>query len=325
MGHALDLLADLALRHQAYRMEGDKFDGVKFDQDYTFLLPRVGASWQAAPTVQVYGSWSGSQREPAFRDLYDAEGVGAVPLYGHIDPATGAYSDPLIRPEHVNDAELGATWRAGAASLTANLFHMDFRDELVYAGQFNTDLGYPVVGNAARSVHQGVELDARMAFGAAAAGAQGAASGFDVSANATFSDNHFIEYQEVYGTAPGDTLHYDGNAIGFFPDVMANAAARWSWKRTSLGLEAQYAGRIFVDNTATDVNSIAPRTVLNLSAGQNVRVAGNRLDVVVRLLNATDKRYETSGYLDYDAAGNLVPQLIPAATRSWLAQVTLAF
>ncbi len=29
--------------------------------------------------------------------------------------------------------------------------------------------------------------------------------------------------------------------------------------------------------------------------------------------------------MDYDAIGNLVPMLVPAATRGWLTQVTVAF
>ena len=37
------------------------------------------------------------------------------------------------------------------------------------------------------------------------------------------------------------------------------------------------------------------------------------------VLNVLDKRYVTGGYFDYDDAGNYVPLLIPAATRSILA------
>jgi hypothetical protein len=44
-----------------------------------------------------------------------------------------------------------------------------------------------------------------------------------------------------------------------------------------------------------------------------------------RLVNALDLRYATTGYLDYDATGALVPFLTPAATRHWFAQVTLRF
>ena len=142
---------------------------------------------------------------------------------------------PLIRPERVNDYEAGAEWYNHTWKTTFNLFRMDFRDELVYAGQFNTDLGYPILGNAARSVHQGAEIEALALLGGHYADRRGTApppafrSGFSpqlqLAANVTLSDNHFVRYREIYGTSPGDTVSYDGKAIGFFPAVMGNLSA----------------------------------------------------------------------------------------------------
>src|SRR5204863_4684933 len=143
--------------------------------------------------------------------------VGSLPLYRRLDIAAGIYQDPLVKPEHVHDVELGGTWRAASASLTANLYRMDFRDELVFAGQFDTDLGYPIIGNAARSVHQGVELSAT----ASRRFARGLELAFD--GNTTLSDNHFVEYRERYGPTPGDEVSYDGEPLGFAPASMANA------------------------------------------------------------------------------------------------------
>jgi iron complex outermembrane receptor protein len=234
----------------------------------------VALSWQRSASWSAFASYAYASREPALRDLYDGETVGNVPLYGHIDQVAGVYDDPLVRPEHVNDYELGGSWHAGTASLTANLFHMDFRDELVFAGQFDTDLGYPITGNAARSVHQGVEL----------AGA--------------------ISRRLDRG--------------GFSPERMANAGARASWKGVSARVEAQYAGRVFVDNTGTDLNSIAPHTVWNGAVSAAGHVAGARTTLTLRGFNLGDLRYATTGYMDFDSHGALVPTLMPAATRSFL-------
>jgi iron complex outermembrane receptor protein len=288
-------------------MRGDQFDGVRFDQDYDFAIPRLALQWrQPADRWWLTGSASHSRREPSFRDLYDAEGAGSVPLFD-------ASGNPLIKPEQVMDYELGAHWSDHTFDANLNLFRMDFHDELVYAGQFNTDLGYPILGNAARSLHQGVEIE--MSAGA---------HGVRVGANAAFADNHFIEYQEHYGPPSADIVTtYDGNPIGFFPATLGNLrvdGTLWGW---TAGIEAQYAGRIFVDNTGTDANSIDPRTVVNASASTLVRPGSTTLELSLRVLNVLDKRYETSGYLDYDATGNLVPTLIPAATRNWIAQVTV--
>jgi iron complex outermembrane receptor protein len=315
LSQALRLTGDLAWRHTGYVMRDDHFDGIAFDQHYDLGVPRVALAWQPTKAWQAFASYSYASREPAFRDLYDGEGVGSVPLYDHIDVAAGIYEDPLIRPEHVNDYELGGSWRAPNASLTANVYRMDFRDELVDAGQFNTDLGYPILGNAARSVHQGVELAANVS----GRPAHGVELGFD--GNTTLSDNHFVEFRESFGPTTADQVVYDGKPLGFVPAVTANAGVRAGWHGVSVRIEAQQTGRIFVDNTGTDANSIAPHTVWNGALTAAGRVAGTRASATLRGFNLADLRYSTSGYMDYDSRGALVPTLMPAATRSWLAEV----
>jgi iron complex outermembrane receptor protein len=317
------LTGDLAWRHQEYRMRGDRTDPlfhpdeIRFDQRYDFAVPRLGLTWTPREAWSAFVAWSHARREPAFRDLYDAEGAGTLPLYR--GAAAGVYDEPLIRPERVNDYEAGASWRRADLSLTANLFRMDFRDELVYAGQFNTDLGYPILGNAARSVHQGVELAGRWqrTF------ADGAALALDV--NATLSDNHFVRYREVYGTSPGDTVVYDGKALGFFPAAMANLAARLDWRGAHLGVEAQRVGRIYLDNSEEVAGSIRPRTVLNLTGGWRLaRPGAPAVELSVRVLNVLDRHYETGGY-SYLVAGTRYTDFIPAATRNGLAEVRVGF
>ena len=315
LSQALRVTGDLAWRHAGYAMRGDHFDGIAFEQRYDFGVPRLALSWQPAPAWQALASYAYGSREPAFRDLYDAEGVGSVPLYRRVDVAAGVYDDPLIRPEHVHDFELGASWRRDATMLTLNAYRMDFRDELVYAGQFDTDLGYPILGNAARSVHQGLEL--------AGSTAHRFARGFElgVDGNTTLSDNHFVRFTESYGPTPAEQVVNDGRPLGFFPAVMANAGARVGWHGLSVRLEAQHAGRVFVDNTGSDANSIAPRTVWNGALSAAGRAAGTHATATLRGFNLGDVRYATTGYMDYDRHGDLVPHVMPAATRSWLAEV----
>ncbi len=188
-------------------------------------------------------------------------------------------------------------------------------DELVYAGQFNTDLGYPILGNAARSVHQGVELAARVERRVQ----DGISTALD--ANATFSDNHFVEYREQYGPTPADEVVYDGNAIPAFPSVIANIGGQASWAGARLGAAVRYVGRIYVDATESQASSIDPHTVLDLFGGYAFPAGASRVHLGIRVFNAFDAHYETAGYLDYDSGGNLVPHLVPAATRNVLFEV----
>jgi len=311
--------ADAAWRHQAYRMRDDRFDGIRFDQTYDFFNPRLGVSWAPRADVTAYASYARSSREPAFRDLYDAEGVGSVPLYEVSDVANNVYRDPLVEPETVDNWEVGGTWSRPSFHLRGALYRMDLEDELVFAGQFNTDLGYAVVGNAASSVHQGVELEG--------AWQRPLARGWRLTlqGNASLADNHFEEYREVYGTATGDTLRYDGNALGFFPQVMAHAGASVAWRGASAGLMLDHTGRIYVDNNEDILASIGPSTLLHAVAAVNVPVGAGNAEFSLRIQNLLDTRYATSGYMDFDASGNLVPHFIPAATRGVFGQVRVGF
>src|SRR4030095_2967561 len=115
----------------------------------------------------------------------------------------------------------------------------------------------------------------------------------------------------------GDTLTCAGKAIVFFPATIGHLAGTIGWHALSIGADARYTGRIYVDNTESTANSIEPHTVLDLTGAARLRLGGATTEVSMRVLNALDQSYEASGYLDYDAAGILVPVFIPAATRNW--------
>jgi iron complex outermembrane receptor protein len=317
LASALRVTGDLAWRHQSYLMRGDRFDGIRFDQGYDFALPRAGLTWTPRADVNVFASWSYSSREPAFRTLYDAEGVGSVPLYRRLDIAAGIYEDPYVKPERVNDYEVGGSWGGKTVALAANLFRMGFRDELVDY-QFNTDLGYFTPANAARSVHQGVELAARME--------RGPATGLrlELEANTSLSDNHFVSYEEALD--PTTVVSHDGKAIPFFPATLGNAGARLHYKGLLLGVEVQHAGRMYLDPNEDKQASIVPHNVLNLVSGYRLSLPGvQEAALSLRVFNALDRRYEVAGYMDSDAAGNWVPHDIPAATRHVLGELRVVF
>ena len=325
---AFSVTADAAWRHQSYDMRGDNFDGVNFIQSYDFFLPRLGLAWQPGKrAVALFASWAQTSREPALQNLYDGEDYPSAPLFAHQDPATHTWTDPLIRPERVNDFEVGAAWSGGssrapdgasgpAAALTVNLFRMDFRDELVDAGQFNTDLGVPEVANAARSLHEGVELAGM------AARSLGRTSRAVLDGNATFSDNHFIDYVEYDDL--GNPSTFNGNTIGLFPDLLVNLELRVESTRGWLAAATHSAGRMYMDNSQENSRSIDPHTVLDLSGGTGFRLGASRLDLTVRLLNATNLFYDASGY-GYTYLGVRYAEYIPAATRNYMAQVSMRF
>jgi iron complex outermembrane receptor protein len=324
---AWTVTADGAWRHQSYSMRRDLFDHVAFEQKYDFFLPRLGVTWRPGKRdLAVFASWAQTQREPALRDLYDGETPGGLPRYAAVSPATGLWVTPLIRPERASDWEAGASWarewpgatpgRARTLSLAADVFRTDFRDELVDAGQFNTDLGYPEVANAARSLHQGVELSGRAESPVASR------LRASLSANVSLSDNHFVDYVEFDDV--GNPSRFDGNRIGLFPDAMNNVELKLASGDAWVAAATQSIGRIYLDNSEDASRSLAPRTVLNLSAGGIVPVGGSRLSLTLRVLNATNELYNAGGY-GYTYLGVRYAEVIPAATRAVMGEVSVRF
>jgi iron complex outermembrane receptor protein len=305
---AVRLTADLAWRHQDYDYRDDRFDGIAFRKRYDFLLPRLALGWTASPGVTAFASVAYASREPALSDLHEGEQVGGAELFR----ANGLQ----VEPEHVVDYELGGTWKSARASATANLFRMDFRDELVDAGQYDTDLNEPITGNAARSVHQGAELAGALALPAGTAK-------LELNANATLSNNHFVRFTEHWGPSSADDVVDDGKALGFFPATMAHAGARLAWHELAIGANAAYTGRIYVDNTQTKALSIPPHTVLDAALEAGAPFGRQHVAGTLRVLNATNLEYTTGGWVDYDPTtpGNWVPWLNPAALRHWIASV----
>lgn len=299
--------ADLAWRHQAYHMRGDPFGGITFDQSYDFALPRLGVTVTPRAGLSLFAAWSASRREPAFRNLFDAEKAGSRPLFRN--------REPVLQPERVNDYEAGVSWRSSRAAVSANLFRMDFRDELVDY-QFNSDFNTWITINAARSLHQGVELAGLITA------APRPRVKLSLGGNAIMSDNHFVRFTEVPDV--GVEIRQDGKTIGFFPGQIANLGGRASWRDVILGLDAQYAGRMFLDNGESA--SIDPHTRMDAIAACHFPVgASSRAEISLRVSNLLDARYLAGGYWDYDAEGNFAPLFIPAATRGWLTQVSVGF
>ena len=118
-------------------------------------------------------------------EIYQADDPTAVPLFRVVNVANHLYEDPLIHPELLSDYETGVGYRNGNSYLKLTGFKLDFRDEIVPNGQI-TSLGVPITGNAARSAHEGVEVEGSWAH----------PSGLEVSGNVSLSRNRFRDYRE---------------------------------------------------------------------------------------------------------------------------------
>ena len=296
---SVSLFSDLSVQYRAYKFYDDKRDSITFDIPYTFVLPKLGVTY-AKENLKVFASVAYSKREPTARDIYDAtHPYESTPLLDED-------GNPLIKPEKLVDLELGLDWKSDWLSVELTGYRMDFRDELLPNGDLS-DEGTPRVGNAARSVHQGVEISSEIKPTSWLTLLITGAKAFDrVMEMEVFEPRGDTVVKVVYKDklVPGYP-HEKFNLRAEISKSLASSAVR----KASFWSELEYRGKIYVDVGNSEEFAIDPVTTVNIGAQVDLR---NGLTFGVKVLNLTDKKYLQYGV--YDAAWGEA-YYYPAASR----------
>ena len=244
----LAVYGDAQLRNLSYRTAGTDNDLSAFNIDttYNFFNPKAGLRYQVNDRAQIYASVAVAQREPVRSDFLDAQGV-AVPA-----------------SEHLTDYELGFRGIKGKLALEANLYFMDYRDQLVLTGAVN-DVGGPVRTNVDDSYRAGIEVAVKYSF----------SDYLSWSPNISFSRSRISAFTE----AVTDTDLTDTD-ISFSPNVVGGSILTYSpLHNFELNLLSKYVSRQFIDNTSNEdralpayfVNDLAISYALNLDLVQEIK------------------------------------------------------
>ena len=321
----ITLMGDVQAVQHTYSLSRDTVTHYSYTTDFRWMSPKAGINFNLTDRIHLFGNVSMTKREPVTSDLVDPQDYWSEPNFAGRDTVRAGgriteirLSRPTVGPERMINYELGAGYRSPHLSATANLYHMDFRNEIVpYAGQISEASGLPVTGNAERSVHQGVELEASVK----------PLSFVEVSGNLSVNDDHFVRYTENVmdwdAWTPVSVVR-DGKRIAGFPAMLANVrgiVSHWGW---TAGLTWRYVGRQYLDNSETQDNSVAPYHVTDLMLAYRFgsRFGLRGLEVRLQVNNVFDQLYEAAGYMDdvYAVAseGEIygTPYFIPAATRN---------
>jgi iron complex outermembrane receptor protein len=301
--------AGLEYAYRRYKLYDDKKTGVNFTQPYNFVLPRLGAVVHLDPDTDLYTNVARGMREPNLRDIYDPEDY------------YGTYAN--LSPEDVWDWEAGVSHHRGAWRARANVFWMNFANEIVYAGALDEN-GVPIYGNGAKSHHRGVEVDASW----------DPSPLFGLDAMLTYSRNTFTHYQQY--EFDGTVSVFDGNALAGYPDVLAALTARTNLGPVQLSLTGKRVGQFYLDNTEDNKDNPEARrqpgyvplvnpafTVFNFDAQGWLpdtwtgALGLPRIGLELRVNNLLNAKYTAFGYVDVE------PLFIPAATRNVYVGLTL--
>jgi iron complex outermembrane receptor protein len=332
--------------NQMYSILNDKFNPYTFDVTYNFFTPRAGLNYNFNDNLRTFVNVSLAKREPRLKDIYDGETLNARPNFRIVDTVNNIYQDPLVQPEEMIDCEAGISYVSDLLKTNLNFYYMDFRNEIVNNGQLD-NVGQPVSGNAARSVHRGIELEVEYSPFKHLKD-NSLLKGLFFGGNMTLSENYFNDYKEKLGIdTTGNIIYgndYSGNKILLSPRIIGNMTLGYY---TDFGLGAfismQYIGKQYLDNSEDEKKNpaianapgyihktIEPYTVFNAGISLNISSAlsfGNvnkylkKLELTLRVNNVFDKLYEPTGNVDsYNT-----PSWIPAATRNFYMDLKVGF
>ncbi|HHN74900.1 MAG TPA: TonB-dependent receptor [Acidobacteria bacterium] len=295
-GEDLTVLAGLQYVQHRWSLEQDRVTGIDYDVRYAWWAPRLGVHWRINPRLGGYLSLARTRREPTVKDLFDPQDAWDAPAFRNVDPS-GRATGPIPREERLDDLEVGLEYNSERLLVKGTVYRMDFRDEIIYLGSIN-DLGQALTGNAERSRHEGLELEAAWA----------PAPRWRLAGSVTVSDDRNLRYIEDGWAGKVD---YSGRRIAGFPGSLARLTAAWSpsWGRVEIG--GQHVGRIFVDNSQSREASTDPFTLWHLDLLYKLPGGrDSRYSLRLRVENLFDSEYEAYGY------NWGVPTFIPGATRN---------
>ncbi len=242
----ISLLGELQVAYHKYRLHNEKFINTDFSVDDIFFNPRFGINYKFNNNSSAYFSFARVSREPRLKEYYDADvsSGGATPQFEKNLDGSYNFNKPLIINETMNSFDLGFLFNSKNISITTNLFLMLFNDELVKNGQLDI-FGQPIMGNADRTIHTGIELSGSINF----------LKEFQILFNATYSKNYFDKGKTFISyTNPitqNDTvgvIDLSENSISGFPEFLGNINLIFTKEIFYAQLIAKYVGDFYSDN-----------------------------------------------------------------------------
>ena len=320
----INVLAELQLAYHQYKIANEKYLNNEFDIDGLFLNPRLGINYKFDTAISSYLSFARITREPRLKNYYDAaeSSGGAVPQFNVLPGGEYDFSNPLVKPETMNNLELGFVYNKENINLTLNGFYMLFKDEIVNQGQVDR-FGQPVTGNMDETIHMGIELSSNIKLN----------KYIDITLNGAYSKNFISKGSTFINAINGDVLEVNlkDNRISGFPDLTFNGIVSFKYKNFLSRFFAKYVGKFYSDNydenlstyrilypgiTDYSDNKVEPYFTANLLMSYEFEADPifQKIKIFAQVNNVFDKLY---------AAYAIGKEFFPAAERNIMAGIRI--
>lgn len=291
--------ADLQGRHADFRYEPDANAGVtERSIDWTFFNPKGGVTVTLGRGVSAFASYGATTREPARSDLF----AGDDDLSAYNVDDIGDFT--RVRPETVRDLEVGLSLVRPTFDVQANVYSMDFRNDIARIGP-PTASGAVARRNVGASYRRGLEVD----------GSWRGIPRLTLGGNLAWSTNRIRQFTDSSRGAP--RVLRDVEPL-LTPRFITSQRADFAVTRTvSLSAEGRYQSRAYLDNTSS-ADRVLPAFFMLDGA---VRLARSRYALTVRGVNLGNSQRYGSGSVS--SSGTVRYFVLPArsvfvtAEMSW--------
>ena len=287
----LILYADLQYRYVRYERNGlndEDMTELPLKVDFHFFNPKAGLTYRNRGHL-LSASFAVANREPS-RNNYKENVL--------FDSATGTYTG-LPHAECLYDYELGYNYSHSRFTLGANLYFMDYDNQLVLTGEYN-DVGAYKTKNVKDSYRMGVEITAGWQI----------AKWLRWDVNAVVSRNKILNYHQYIDLYDNqDNWNWVGQdsvvgttTIAFSPSVTAMSLFTFDIEGFTATLQTNVVGKQYLDNTEDENAMLRAYSTTNLNLQYQLpmqkwcsREGAPEIRLLCQLNNIFDAKYANNG------------------------------
>ena len=280
--------ADMQYRGVSYELDGMDKDFAMLDwkHKYNFFNPKGGITFSPDDSQHFYASVAVAHREPSRSDIKESIKSGAA---------------DALTAERLVDYEIGYRFARERVTLSANVYFMEYKDQLVATGKLS-EVGYVIKENIPNSFRRGIEL----------AAAWQVAKFLRLDGNLTLSRNKAVDYTAYVDTYDNANdwnpvaqtkVFFEKTNLILSPEVigmlMANVTPGAGFE---LALSGKFVGKQYMDNFNSDVSEVPAYFVASLNVGKEFSLkrgeaASPKLRLSLAVDNLLNNKYYSYGWM----------------------------
>jgi iron complex outermembrane receptor protein len=303
INNSWSVFGDLQMRIVNYKTAGLTSDKVNMivDEQYEFFNPKFGASYSLNQGNQLYVSYGRASREPRRSD----------------------FEQGVFTPEILDDYELGWRFTGKNNTLSANLYYMDYKDQLVLTGQLDDSGGF-IRETSGNSYRAGLEVEGDFKV----------LQQLHVRPNIALSSNKNKDYTT---SRDGALVNLGTTNISFSPSFIAGNSIDYRPKQNlQIALLSKYVGEQYLGNIDSQTSKLDAYFLNDFSVNYTITKLSFAKSLVLQGLvnNIFDVKYISNGYFytyddDFSTPGTVTTiegaGFYPQAGINFLVGATLTF